>query len=61
MDEVTASLLQTLVQIPVVGLAFWFGWRIYLNDQKRTDYLIGVIVSMCADVTAQDVRDALKE
>ena len=61
MDEVTANLVTALFQVPVVGLAFWFGWKIYLADQKRIDYLISVIVAMCSEADAQDVRDALNQ
>lgn len=60
MDEVAINLLSALGQVPAVALAFWFGWKIYQQDQKRIDYLISVIVSMCTDEDAQAVREALK-
>lgn len=59
MDEIALELLQAAVQVPVVGLGFWFGWRIYIRDQKRIDYLISVIVSLCQDVDAETVRQHL--
>lgn len=60
MDPVIAEFISALGQVPVVGIAFWFGWKIYQQDQQRIDYLISVIVSMCTDEDAQAVRQALK-
>ena len=60
MDETLLALLRAFVQVPTVGLAFWFGWKIYQQDQKRIDYLISIIVAMCHDEDANAIREALK-
>lgn len=60
MDPLVQSIIQALPNFAFATLGYWLGWRIYQDSQKRIDYLISVIVGLCGDETAQEVREALK-
>ena len=61
MDPLITGVIQALPNFAFAALGYWLGWRIYQDSQKRIDYLISVIVSMCSPAEAQDVLDALKK
>lgn len=53
--------LQTIPNLAFAALGYWLGWRIYNDTQKRIDYLISVIIALCGDETAKEIRAQLQE
>lgn len=42
-------------------IGYVLGWRIYLDSQKRIDRLIDVIVALCPDLKADEIKRLVQE
>lgn len=58
--DIVDILVQTLPNFAFAALGYVMGWRIYQDSQRRIDFLISVIVGLCSEATAEEVREKLR-